>query len=158
MSLSHQRRGFTLIEVLIATALLGFSLVVMFGFHAQAARSNIHARKITACTYLAQDQLEELLALPWTEGSLPAALADNPDTTLDSTSSLPNVPSITPVNSGGEGTDANYGEPIYYVSYAVEWMDTAPTWLKINVRCVYHDQRFNTWKATNISTFRYRDS
>ena len=37
---SGGRRGFTLIESLIATGLLGFSLIVMFGFHSQAVRSN----------------------------------------------------------------------------------------------------------------------
>ena len=73
---SRARRGFTLIEALIATALLGFSLVVMFGFHSQAVRSNMHARKITDCTYLAQLQIERLIALPWTETSRPTALTD----------------------------------------------------------------------------------
>ena len=58
-----RRRGFTLIEVLIATSLLGFSLVVMFGFHTQAVRSNMHARKLTDCVYLAQGLLEELISL-----------------------------------------------------------------------------------------------
>ncbi len=67
----RRRGGFTLVEVLIATALLGFSLIVMFGFHAQAARSNQQARKITACTYLAQAQIEQLLALSWTETAGP---------------------------------------------------------------------------------------
>ena len=42
----RSRRAFTLIEVLVATALLGFSLIVMFGFHAQAVRSNREARKV----------------------------------------------------------------------------------------------------------------
>ena len=65
----RRRRGFTLIEVLIATSLLGFSLVVMFGFHTQAVRSNMHARKLTDCVYLAQGQLEELLSLSWTKTS-----------------------------------------------------------------------------------------
>ena len=53
-ALVRARSGFTLIEALIATALLGFSLIVMFGFHTQAVRSNLHARKMTDCTYLAQ--------------------------------------------------------------------------------------------------------
>ena len=55
------RQGFTLIESLIATGLLGFSLIVMFGFHSQAVRSNNHARKMTDCTYLAQLQMERLI-------------------------------------------------------------------------------------------------
>ena len=62
-ALVRARSGFTLIEALIATALLGFSLIVMFGFHTQAVRSNLHARKMTDCTYLAQLQMERLIAL-----------------------------------------------------------------------------------------------
>ena len=62
-----RRQGFTLIEVLIATAMLGFSLLVMFGFHSQAVRSNMHARKMTDCTYLSQLQMERLLSLRWTD-------------------------------------------------------------------------------------------
>ena len=73
---ARARGGFTLIEALIATALLGFSLIVMFGFHSQAVRSNMHARKITDCTYLAQLQMERLIALPWTETSRPSVLTD----------------------------------------------------------------------------------
>ncbi len=62
----HQsRRGFTLVEVLVATALLGFSLVVMFGFHAQAIRSNVMARKITDCSFLAKDRMDLLMAHLW---------------------------------------------------------------------------------------------
>ena len=71
------RSGFTLVEALIATALLGFSLVVMFGFHSQAVRSNRDARRMTACTYLAQAQVERLMALPWSLSSRHADLADS---------------------------------------------------------------------------------
>ena len=56
------RGGFTLVEVMVASALLGASLIVMFGFHAQAVRSNMNARRMTDCTYLAQSQVENLLA------------------------------------------------------------------------------------------------
>ena len=70
-ALVRARSGFTLIEALIATALLGFSLIVMFGFHTQAVRSNLHARKMTDCTYLAQLQMERLIALPWSEDEPP---------------------------------------------------------------------------------------
>lgn len=102
-----RRRGFTLIEVLIATSLLGFSLVVMFGFHTQAVRSNMHARKLTDCVYLAQGQLEELIALQWTETSgRPGDLADGDGSTdtwgplyHPSSGTLP-----TAVNSNGSAT------------------------------------------------------
>ena len=56
----YPRRGFTLVEVLVASALLGASLIVMFGFHSQAVRANMNARRLTDCTYLAQAQMEDV--------------------------------------------------------------------------------------------------
>jgi prepilin-type N-terminal cleavage/methylation domain-containing protein len=153
-------RGFTLVEVLIATALLGFSLVVMFGFHAQAARSNAEARKITACTYLAQGQLEQLLALSWTEVSRPteldAPLGDS-TTGADPWTDLPHEDLLKPYVNAANSTDTTLGELIYRVTWAVTEMDSTPTWLRVRVRCAYYDQRFATWHGTTVSSYRYRD-
>jgi prepilin-type N-terminal cleavage/methylation domain-containing protein len=153
--------GFTLVEVLIATALLGFSLVVMFGFHAQAARSNAEARKITACTYLAQSQLEQLLALGWNQVSRPAEL-DSPLGDLtgagDPWADLPHEDTLKPYVNAANSTDTALGELIYRVTWAVTEMDSAPvTWVRLRVRCAYYDQRFATWHGTTVSSYRYRD-
>jgi prepilin-type N-terminal cleavage/methylation domain-containing protein len=156
---SRRRGGFTLVEVLIATALLGFSLIVMFGFHAQAARSNAHARKLTACTYLAQSQLEQLLALSWTQTSRPTELsAPLGDVTSagDAWADLPHPAAVTEVNAANS-SDSSLGEPVYRVSWSVEEMDSEPTWLRVRVRCTYYDQRFATYRGTTISSYRYRD-
>ncbi len=156
----RRRGGFTLVEVLIATALLGFSLIVMFGFHAQAARSNQQARKITACTYLAQTQLERLLAISWTETSRPVDLsAPLGDTTTSAGpyTDLPHPTAITQVNAANT-SDTSLGNPIYRVSWAIEEMDSSPvSWLRLRVRCTYYDQRFATFRGTTISSYRYRD-
>jgi prepilin-type N-terminal cleavage/methylation domain-containing protein len=157
---TRSRSGFTLVEVLIATALLGFSLIVMFGFHAQAARSNQQARKITACTYLAQTQLERLLALAWTETSRPTELSPPlGDTTsaVDAYMDLPHPGTVTEVNAANS-TDVSLGRPTYRVSWSVEEMDSAPvTWLRLRVRCSFYDHRFDTFRGTTISSYRYRD-
>jgi prepilin-type N-terminal cleavage/methylation domain-containing protein len=155
----RRRGGFTLVEVLIATALLGFSLIVMFGFHAQAARSNQQARKITACTYLAQTQLEQLLALSWTETNRPTELSSplgDTTTSADPYSDLPHPGTIAEVNAA-DSTDATLGEPVYRVSWAVEEMDGEPTWLRVRIRCAFYDKRFATYRGTTISSYRYRD-
>ena len=155
-----QRRGFTLIESLIATGLLGFSLIVMFGFHSQAVRSNLHARKMTDCTYLAQLQMERLVALPWTETSRPDELknigTDSSDS--DSWAYLPH-PSGGPseVNAANE-TDSTNGEPTYFLSWDIYEMDDDVTWVRMRVRCQYKDVAFNQWKGTTISSYRFRDS
>jgi len=157
------RRGFTLIEVLVATALLGFSLLVMFGFHSQAVRSNMHARKMTDCTYLAQLQMERLLALAWTEASVPTDLQDlggaDPTSASDPWVFLehPNGGSEPdPVNSA-HFTTAALGIPTYFLSWDVEEMDSDATWARLRVRCQYNDDAFGVWRGTTISSYRFRD-
>ncbi|MAY81545.1 MAG: hypothetical protein CL930_12265 [Deltaproteobacteria bacterium] len=154
------RHGFTLIESLIATALLGFSLVVMFGFHSQAVRSNLHARKMTDCTYLAQLQMERLIALPWDESDRPGELAnlDSDDSATDKWTYLPHPSGgPTPVNSYNKEDDEG-AKSVYSVSWHIEDMDSEPTWLRMRVRCQYKDEAFNQWKGTTISSYRFRDS
>lgn len=166
--LSHLRRreGFTLVEVLIATALLGFSLLVMFGFHSQAVRSNMHARKMTDCTYLAQLQMERLMSLSWTADSRPTSLEDDDsDITVDGTNAdewpwLEHPSSSAqpaPVNAANSTSDTSLGEPIYYVTWDVEDMDTDSTWMRMRVRCQYKDEAFSRWMGTTISSYRFRD-
>jgi len=157
------RGGFTLVEALIATALLGFSLIVMFGFHSQAVRSNREARKMTACTYLAQLEVERLLSLPWDLTNqhtdlIPSGVSDT------TTSSNPFPPLFypasgadpTPVNAANQ-TTTTLGEPIFYVSWDSEYIDTTNKITLVKVRCSYQDRTFNTWKGTTISTYRWQD-
>lgn len=158
------RGGFTLIEALIASALLGFSLIVMFGFHSQAVRSNMHARKMTDCTYLAQLKMEQLQSVPWTADSTPAALQDlgaDPTTWGDPWQTLMQLHDAGtgtggPVNSRNERVPVN--EAGYWVSWQSEAMDTDNTWVRLRVRCVYQDRTFNQWRGTTISAYRFRDS
>lgn len=154
------RAGFTLIEVLIASALLGLSLVVMFGFHTQAVRSNMNAHRLTDCTYLAQTQMERLMAVQWAQSSRPSDLVDagGPDpATLSMWDALEHTPASLPVNAAFD-TDPTHGPAIYTVSWDVEDMDANATWLRLRVRCTYPDAAFSTWHGTTISSYRYRDS
>ena len=164
MSMRRNQRGFTLIEVLIASALMGFSLIVMFGFHNQAVRSNREARKITDCTYLSQLQVEELISLPWTNDSRPSDLEDIMGSDITSEGEpyawlehplggfVPN-----PINAGNSD-DEEYGEPSYFITWDIEEMDSDATWIRIRVRCQFKDEAFDQWKGTTISTYRFRDT
>ena len=159
-ALVRAQSGFTLIEALIATALLGFSLIVMFGFHTQAVRSNLHARKMTDCTYLAQLQMERLIALPWSEDDQPDDLVetDSDDSASDKWAYLPHpAGGPNPVDNGNT-TEGEFGEAQYYVSWHIEDMDSEPTWVRMRVRCQYKDVAFNQWKGTTIASYRFRDS
>ncbi|NOY28276.1 MAG: hypothetical protein GXP62_20645 [Oligoflexia bacterium] len=158
------RGGFTLVEALIASALLGFSLIVMFGFHSQAVRSNMHARKMTDCTYLAQLKMEQLQAEPWTSTSRPSTLKVLGS---DATSSVDLWTTLNHVNGdeiGDPGAVNSQNQrvastvPGYWVSWDIANMDTDLTWVRIRVRCVYQDKFFNQWIGTTISSYRFRDS
>ena len=155
--------GFTLIEALIATALLGFSLIVMFGFHTQALRSNMHARKLTDCTYLAQTYMERMMAEPWREGTVPTTLVDGgSDTTAAGDNDAlwvdleqPGSPLL--VNALNT-TDTTYGQRNYSISWDISNMDSSPVnWVRVRVRCKYRDEAFGTWHGTTISSYRFRD-
>lgn len=162
LTANRSSRGFTLIEIMVASAVMGFALVVMISMHSQAVRSNMHAKRMTDCTYLAQAQMELLHALPWTTAdSPPSQLVD---TGVDTTAPWayfehPTSGAQPPARSSGNNATTNYafGPLAYYVTWDIESMDTPATWLKMMVRCQYLDSTFNQWHGTTISSFRFRD-
>ena len=72
--LSSPPAGFTLIEVLVAMALLSFGLLSIAGMQLVAIQVNSSSHQLGRGTALVQDKVEELLALPFTH----ADLADPP--------------------------------------------------------------------------------
>lgn len=158
-------RGFTLVEVLIATALLGFSLVVMFGLHNQAVRSNLQARKMTDCTYLSQGKLEELVSMAWTADASRSGtdLADGMAAHANEWDPLywPNAGAQpTPINAAWEekGLESD-GMPraTYYLSWEVEDTSTNGDWVQVWVRCTWEDRTFGSWHGSTISSYRLMD-
>ena len=55
----ENHRGFTLIEVLIALFILCVSLLGTAGLIAGIIKGNVHSRRVTAATTLAQEKMEE---------------------------------------------------------------------------------------------------
>lgn len=55
-----KRRGFTLVEILIALAVLALGIVSLFNIFPSAWHSFAYSRKINQVTQLAQQKLEEL--------------------------------------------------------------------------------------------------
>ena len=56
------RRGFTLMEVMIAMAILAIALVVIFQSQSQSASMAAHARFLTTASLLAQSRMAEIEA------------------------------------------------------------------------------------------------
>jgi len=64
---SQNDEGFTLIEVLIAISIFAFGLLSVAAMQISAIQVNSTAGQITTRSTWAQDKLEELMALPYTD-------------------------------------------------------------------------------------------
>jgi type IV pilus assembly protein PilV len=88
-------RGFTLLEAVIAVAILAFGILAVASMQLSSIRGNAFAGDVTEATTWAHDELEKLSALPWddpqlqdSDGDGAAGLGDtgfdnNPDTAAD---------------------------------------------------------------------------
>ena len=168
---STRGRGFTLVEVLIATALLGFALIVMFGLHNQSVRSNVMARKVTDCTYLSQSKMEELLSTEWisSTGRSAGQLADGTagvTTVYDSLYQPSGGGDPTAVNAIWEQVGAeSSGQPSgsYFVTWEIEDNSDDGEWVQVWVRCAWDDRQFlgegvsSPRHAMTISSYKFID-
>ena len=62
--------GFTLLEVMIAIAILNFGILAVASMQIAAIKGNSIASRLTEGTSWAQDKMEELLSLPHTDPNL----------------------------------------------------------------------------------------
>jgi len=65
------RKGLSLLEAVLASAIIGASFVAFFGLAGQSMASASDARQATVCSFLAEAQLNRLLSQKWTRGSAP---------------------------------------------------------------------------------------
>jgi type IV pilus assembly protein PilV len=76
-------QGFTLIEVLIAITIFAVGLLAVAAMQTSAITVNSTADQITTRITWAQDKIEELMALPYTDSQLQAAGSPFQETTSD---------------------------------------------------------------------------
>lgn len=69
-------RGFSLIEVLIATTILTVGVAALAQLATIAARANLSARTTTSAALLAQEKMEQLRGLTWGLDALGTAVSD----------------------------------------------------------------------------------
>jgi prepilin-type N-terminal cleavage/methylation domain-containing protein len=70
MRTRHSERGVTLIELLVALALLAFVLLGITPLFMASVKSNFSANEYTSIHVLARDRLEQLMNLPFTDAQL----------------------------------------------------------------------------------------
>ena len=112
--------GLTLVELLIALALLGFVLLGIAPLFIMSMKSNYSANEYTSIHVLARDKLEQLSNLSFTDPRLSIGAHGN-----DQPPRLPDPKTGIPPATGGV---ANPYAVTYYVSqYSVPSPDTFPT-------------------------------
>ena len=128
--------GYTLIEVMMAIAVLTAGAVGIFAMQQASTRGNLEAREMTTGTQIAQRWLERLRrdAVQWTAGSRGALV---PPTLLSRTSWLKAVPAptaasawVVPASVGTEhasfdfyGRDTNVAANMHYcTNVRLEWL------------------------------------
>jgi prepilin-type N-terminal cleavage/methylation domain-containing protein len=90
--LMREQRGMSLVEVLLALAILAFVLLSVAALFSEAISLNATGMDYTAVNSLARDRLEELLSMRWNDPSISIpgwVSGDNAILTVDDTSTLP---------------------------------------------------------------------
>lgn len=87
--------GVTLVELLIAVALLGFILLGIAPLFIASVKSNYSANEYTSIHNIARDRLEQLMSLPFNDPQLGAGVhgtSDLPPTMADPRTGVPPAP------------------------------------------------------------------
>ena len=84
-----KERGFTILELLLATVILLIGILGLIGLQAAAISGNSSANQMTVATTLAQDQIEQLKRLDFYDAALADDVANNATLT-----NPPNIGSI----------------------------------------------------------------
>ena len=158
--------GFTLIEVLVATVILSFSLLGLFSLHTMALRSSRLSARMSVCNMLARTQMEYLMGLPFPAGS-GSPPTDLKDLALDPTTAA-NPYAYLPHPSGGAApalmnamgsASASDGTLLYYRSWDVAY-PFAPdlSVIQLSVRVSFADGLSSgQQRGVTVTSYRFQD-
>jgi len=137
-ALRARPEGFTLLEIMIALAILGFGLLAMAAMQITAMSGGRAGRHTSQAAVVARDQMETFQRVKWTSAQLAATVGWSAPITVNNTP------------DGGAGAEQ---------SYAVSWRITNvdPSWIKnVDVRVTWNERNF-AGRTLTISSTRYND-
>jgi prepilin-type N-terminal cleavage/methylation domain-containing protein len=121
----RKQSGFTLIEVMIAVVILAVGLLALMAMQIVSIKANAFSSEMTYSTMLAQQQLETLKNLPFTDADLTGTTPPTPPT-------LHTLPLPIPDSKGG--------------SYTVNWYveNTTADMKTITLDVIWQSRRLGT--------------
>jgi prepilin-type N-terminal cleavage/methylation domain-containing protein len=133
--------GFSLIEVLIATAVFATALIAVAQMFVVATRANSSARASTVASVLAQQKMEQLRSLTWGFDASGNVLSD-----LQS-----NLAVTPPTASGGPGLSASPAGTLFQstAGYA-DYLDASGTWMGTGANPVAGTVYIRRWSVTPL--------
>ncbi len=102
------RRGFTLVEVIVAVAVIGLGVGAILISSASGSRTNNYGQKLTQATFLAQEMREMTLRMPFVDPDPNDAVNDPGPDGSDPTTFVDDLDDL--LNSDGNGT--TYSPPV----------------------------------------------
>jgi Tfp pilus assembly protein PilV len=112
----RSQKGLSLLEAVLASAIIGASFVAFFGLAGQSMASSSDARSATMCAFLAEAQMNRLLSEEWIRGTTLA-------TPVASTNDWGELTDLT-VDPSDAASNVADGSGRLYSNYSLEHPDT----------------------------------
>lgn len=136
----NRQSGFSLVEVLIAIAVLSVGMLSVAAMQTSAVRGNARSNNITERSATASNHLEKLLSLPFTHADLAAGSHD---------------PSSDLIDNDGDGT-TDEADDDGEASYAVTWTVTDDSSRKKTIDLVIAGTHYGVNKTVALRTVKIR--
>jgi type IV pilus modification protein PilV len=106
INMNLKEEGFTLLELLITTVVLGVGILALIGMQVAAISGNSSANQMTVATTLAQDQIEQLKRLSFFDAALTDSNTGNNGALTNSADdeSFDQTDASNPINESGGTT------------------------------------------------------